>query len=62
MGKTAEAPRSDVYTRITNRIIADLEQGVRPWTKPWSAGNAETRITRPLRHNGEPYSARKVQG
>jgi len=29
MGKTDEAPRTDVYTRITNRIIADLEEGVR---------------------------------
>ncbi len=46
----------DVYSRITNRIIADLENGVRPWMKPWSAGNTEGRITRPLRHNGQPYS------
>ncbi len=48
--------REDIYTRITNRIIEDLERGVRPWLKPWSAGNAEKRITRPLRHSGEPYS------
>jgi antirestriction protein ArdC len=46
----------DVYSRITNKIIADLEQGVRPWFKPWSAGNTEGRITRPLRHNGQPYN------
>jgi antirestriction protein ArdC len=60
MDKTAEASRTDVYTRITNRIIADLEQGVRTWTKPWSSGNALARITRPLRHNGEPYSGINV--
>jgi antirestriction protein ArdC len=47
--------RSDIYTRITNRIIADLEQGVRPWMKPWNAEHAAGRITRPLRHNGIPY-------
>jgi antirestriction protein ArdC len=48
--------RQDVYTRITNKIIADLEQGVRTWMKPWNAGNTGGRIMRPLRHNGVPYS------
>ena len=48
--------RLDVYTRITDKIIADLEQGVRTWMKPWNAGNTTGRITRPLRHNGMPYS------
>ena len=48
-------PRADVYTRVTDRIIADLEQGVRSWLKPWSADNAAERISRPLRHNGTPY-------
>lgn len=45
----------DVYSRITNKIVADLEQGVRPWMRPWSAEHAAGRITRPLRHNGIPY-------
>jgi len=48
--------KQDVYTRVTNKIVADLEQGVRPWMKPWNAGNTAGRITRPLRHNGVPYS------
>ena len=48
--------RQDVYTRITDKIIADLEQGVRTWMKPWNAGHTAGRITRPLRHNGQPYS------
>jgi len=48
--------RQDVYTRITDKIIADLEQGVRTWMKPWNAGNTGGRIMRPLRHNGVPYS------
>jgi antirestriction protein ArdC len=47
--------KPDVYSKITNRIIADLEQGVRPWMRPWSAEHAAGRITRPLRHNGIPY-------
>ena len=48
--------RKDVYTRITEQIVADLEKGVRPWVKPWNAEHAAGRITRPLRHNGQPYS------
>lgn len=47
--------RSDIYSRVTDRILSDLEKGARPWFKPWSGGNTEDRITRPLRHNGEPY-------
>jgi len=52
--------KQDVYTRITNRIVADLEQGTRPWMKPWSASNTDGRITRPLRHNGQRYSGINV--
>jgi antirestriction protein ArdC len=48
--------RQDVYTRITGQIIHSLEQGVRPWIKPWSAEHTAGRITRPLRHNGQAYS------
>jgi len=48
--------RQDVYTRITGQIVADLEKGVRPWVKPWNAEHAAGRITRPLRHNAQPYS------
>jgi antirestriction protein ArdC len=48
--------KQDVYTRITDKIVADLEQGVRTWMKPWNAGNTGGRIMRPLRHNGMPYS------
>ena len=48
--------KQDVYTRITSKIIASLEQGVRPWIQPWNAEHAAERITRPLRHNGQPYS------
>jgi antirestriction protein ArdC len=47
--------KKDVYTRITNTILAQLEQGVRPWLKPWHAEHAAGRIARPLRANGVPY-------
>ena len=62
-GKTTtntQQPKADVYARVTARIVADLEQGVRPWMKPWSAGNTEGRITRPLRFNGTPYRGMNV--
>src|SRR5712691_9996198 len=43
------------YSRVTARILADLEHGVRPWLKPWHADHATGRVTHPLRHNGTPY-------
>ncbi|MBB5538798.1 ArdC family protein [Rhizobium giardinii] len=55
MSSRENKPRVDIYAKITDRIVADLEKGVRPWVKPWSAANATGRITRPLRHNGLPY-------
>jgi antirestriction protein ArdC len=50
-----QAPRQDVYSRVTATIIASLEAGVRPWQKPWNAAHAAGHITRPLRANGQPY-------
>ena len=50
---TTSNQRSDLYTRVTERVVADLERGVRSWLKPWTSGN--TRITVPSRHNGIPY-------
>ena len=55
MKTSTSTSRADLYTRVTDRVIADLEQGVRPWLKPWNAGNTTGRITLPLRHNGTPY-------
>jgi antirestriction protein ArdC len=57
---TTTTQRGDVYSRITNRIVEQLEQGVRPWMKPWHAEHAAGRITRPLRHNGQRYSGVNV--
>lgn len=52
--------KSDLYSDITAKIIAELEQGVRPWHKPWAAGHVAGPISRPLRHNGKPYSGINV--
>ena len=48
--------RQDVYSRITSEIVASLEQGVRPWGKPWTAEHPAGPISQPLRFNGQPYS------
>jgi antirestriction protein ArdC len=51
----SDTKRADIYIRVTAKIIEELERGVRPWLKPWNAEFAAGRITRPLRHNGQPY-------
>ena len=60
MTRQPTKPRSDLYSRITDKIIAELEQGVRPWMQPWTTADAGDHITRPLRHNGQPYSGINV--
>jgi len=52
--------KQDIYARITAKIVAALEDGVRPWVRPWNAEHAAGRITRPLRHNGQPYAGINV--
>ncbi|MDE5461547.1 antirestriction protein ArdC [Bradyrhizobium sp. F1.2.2] len=52
--------RSDVYQRVTDSIVAELERGVRPWLKPWNAEHAAGRITKPLRSNLIPYQGINV--
>jgi antirestriction protein ArdC len=52
--------RKDVYTRVTERIISDLEQGVRTWMKPWQVKHTAGKINIPLRHNGTPYRGMNI--
>jgi len=56
----ATTNREDVYTRVTQTILASLEQGVRPWMKPWSVEHTAGRITKPLRCCGTPYKGINV--
>ena len=55
-----EASAADPYARITGRILEQLEQGVRPWTRPWSVEHLGGRVTRPLRATGEAYQGINV--
>ena len=49
-----ENTKADVYTRVTDKIIASLEAGTRPWMQPWQAG-AGGMPAMPLRGNGQAY-------
>jgi antirestriction protein ArdC len=60
MMKQTSTVREDIYTRVTQKIIASLEQGVRPWMKPWSVEHTAGRITKPLRCCGTPYKGINV--
>jgi antirestriction protein ArdC len=57
---STQTDRKDVYTRVTDRIIFDLEQGIRTWMKPWSVEHTAGRISKPLRHNGTPYRGMNI--
>lgn len=57
MTRPADPARADIYTRITQQILAQLEAGVRPWTQPWKSA---TSASRPLRHDGTPYNGINV--
>lgn len=52
--------KQDIYQKVTDKIIADLEKGQLTWLKPWSTGNLDGRIVKPLRHNGMPYNGINV--
>ena len=41
----------DIYATITDRMIAEMEQGVIPWKKPWMASGLAVSHT-----TGKPYS------
>lgn len=42
----------DIYNEITDRIIAEMEQGIIPWEKPWTGTSSGA-----IRHlGGRPYS------
>jgi antirestriction protein ArdC len=48
--------KQDVYSRVTDKIIADIEAGNLTWLQPWQAGGHKAgAITRPLRAGGIPY-------
>jgi len=51
----ARSERFDLYQHVTDQIVAALDQGVRPWVKPWSTEHLAGRVSRPLRACGKNY-------
>ncbi|MBS1596064.1 MAG: DUF1738 domain-containing protein [Bacteroidetes bacterium] len=47
---------NDIYERITQKIITDLEKGELTWRKPWSSDHLASQVMRPLRWNDVPYT------
>jgi antirestriction protein ArdC len=47
--------KQDVYARVTDKIVSDLERGELTWVQPWKAGHVAGPVSRPLRANGLPY-------
>ena len=50
--------KAEIYQTVTNRIIAMLETGTKPWQKSWKTGSDTViggNMVRPLRVTGEPY-------
>jgi antirestriction protein ArdC len=47
--------KAEVYTRVTNKILADLERGNLTWLQPWQAGHQAGPVSRPLRAGGKAY-------
>lgn len=52
--------KQDVYTSVTNKIIADLEKGNLTWTKPWKSKDFGGCVSLPLRSDGQPYQGINV--
>lgn len=54
-------PRANLYTEITDRIVAELESGCVPWVQPWGAPNAAAGVGLPRNAStGRRYSGINV--
>ena len=50
----------DVYSRVTDKIIADLERGNLTWLQPWQAGGHKAgAVSRPLTRRRHSLSWRQ---
>lgn len=50
--------KNEIYQAVTDKIVAMLEAGTKPWAKSWTDASGTTRpvsIPRPRRANGEAY-------
>ncbi len=62
MARRERRPRRDIHAEVTETILAQLRDGIRPWARPWDsgAGGAHAGAGLPLRDTGAPYSGINV--
>ncbi len=48
--------QQNIYAKVTQKIIADLEKGELTWRKPWNSAGSLNQVTLPLRSNNIPYT------
>jgi hypothetical protein len=53
--------RVDVYTRVTDRIINDLEAGTRPWMKPWAGPGGDGLVLDEIEPISDPESVSEMR-
>jgi len=59
--RKADAPRTDVYQLVTDRIVVALENGTPPWRKPWRCATAGQSSGMPVNAlTGRAYSGINV--
>jgi len=61
-GNGVKSVKTEVYQQVTDRIVAMLEAGTKPWQKSWD-GSFPTitgAMQRPLRANGQAYKGMNV--
>lgn len=54
---SSDQRKTDIYTTVTNKILAAMEKGILPWRYKWNGGDS---LGLPLRCNGENYSGINV--
>ncbi|MDE0367088.1 MAG: zincin-like metallopeptidase domain-containing protein [Gammaproteobacteria bacterium] len=53
------ARTNELYEKIAAGIVAQMEDGVLPWHRPWAV-NPNARVSKPLRQNAVPYQGINV--
>jgi antirestriction protein ArdC len=55
--------KPDVYTRVTDKIIADLERGTLTWQQPWQAAHQPWQAAhQPWQAAHQPWQAAHLAG
>ena len=55
--------RANLYSEITDKIIAELEAGRVPWVQPWGTAAAKAPLAMPKNvSTNRQYTGRRVRG